>query len=80
VRPIFLTYTNGIFHLREYAFTNINHYNSLVLIKHKKYAVQDGAFNIETIQELKIKYKVISEVGRPDQEWKNSYTIKFKIK
>jgi hypothetical protein len=65
VRPIFLTYTNGIFHLREYAFTNINHYNSLVLIKHKKYAVQDGAFNIETIQEILDKTKTAKEPEIP---------------
>ena len=65
VRPIFLTYTNGIFHLREYAFTNINHYNSLVLIKHKKYAVQDGAFNIETIQEILDKTKAVKEPEIP---------------
>jgi uncharacterized protein YdcH (DUF465 family) len=65
VRPIFLTYTNGIFHLREYAFTNLNHYNSLVLIKHKKYAVQDGAFNIETIQEILDKTKVVKEPEIP---------------
>lgn len=65
VRPIFLTYTNGIFHLREYAFTNINHYNSLVLVKHKKYAVQDGAFNIETIQEILEKTKTAKEPQIP---------------
>jgi hypothetical protein len=65
VRPIFLTYTNGIFHLREYAFTDINHYNSLVLIKHKKYAVQDGAFNIETIQEILDRTKTIKEPEIP---------------
>ncbi len=65
VRPIFLTYTNGIFHLREYAFTNINHYNSLVLVKHKKYAVQDGAFNIETIQEILDRTKTIKEPEIP---------------
>ncbi len=65
VRPIFLTYTNGIFHLREYAFSNINHYNSLVLIKHKKYVVQDGAFNIETIQELLDRTKTIKEPEIP---------------
>lgn len=52
VRPIFLTYTNGIFHLREYTFANINHYNSLVLVKQKKYAVQEGAFNLEIIQQI----------------------------
>lgn len=65
VRPIFLTYTNGIFHLREYNFTNINHYNSLTLIKHKKYAVQDGAFNIETIQEILQQTKTIKEPEIP---------------
>jgi hypothetical protein len=65
VRPIFLTYTNGIFHLREYAFTNINHYNSLVLVRHKKYAVQDGAFNIETIQEILDRTKTIKEPEIP---------------
>lgn len=65
VRPIFLTYTNGIFHLREYAFANINHYNSLVLVKHKKYAVQDGAFNIETIQEILDKTKTVKEPEIP---------------
>jgi hypothetical protein len=65
VRPIFLTYTNGIFYLREYAFTNINHYNSLILIKHKKYAVQDGAFNIETIQDILYRTKTTKEPEIP---------------
>ncbi|WP_313375362.1 type II restriction enzyme [Chishuiella sp.] len=65
VRPIFLTYTNGIFHLREYAFTNINHYNSIVLVKHKKYAVQEGALNIETIQEILEKTKTVKEPEIP---------------
>lgn len=65
VRPIFLTYTNGIFHLREYAFTNINHYNSLILVKHKKYVVQDGAINIEIIQEILDKTKIVKEPEIP---------------
>lgn len=65
VRPIFLTYTNGIFHLREYAFTDINLYNSLVLVKHKKYAVQDGTFNVEIIQEILEKTKTIKEPEIP---------------
>lgn len=52
VRPIFLTYSNGVFHLREYAFSNINHYNSLVLVKHRKYVVQEGSFNIEALSQI----------------------------
>lgn len=65
VRPIFLTYTNGIFHLREYAFRNINHYNSAVLINQKKYAVTEGSFNIETLQEILDKTKIIKEPEIP---------------
>lgn len=52
VRSVFLTYSNGVFHLREYAFTNENHYNSLILIKHKKYVVQEGSFNIEVLSQI----------------------------
>lgn len=65
VRPIFLTYTNGVFHLREYVFKDINHYNSLSLVKHKKYVVQDGVFNIETILEILDKTKTIKEPEIP---------------
>lgn len=52
VRPIFLTYSNGVFHLREYAFSNVNHYNSLVLVRHRKYVVQEGSFNLETLSQI----------------------------
>ncbi|MDR2382645.1 MAG: transcriptional regulator [Prevotellaceae bacterium] len=51
IRPVFLTYTNGIFHLREYAFDDINHYNSLHLINQKKYVIQEPV-NIEIIQQI----------------------------
>jgi len=52
VRPIFLTYSNGIFHLREYEFSDTNHYNSLILTKHKKYVVQEGSFNLEALSQI----------------------------
>lgn len=65
VRPIFLTYTNGIFHLREYAFVDVNHYNSLVLVKQKKYAVQEGGFNIEKIQQIIDSTKTVKEPTIP---------------
>ena len=61
VRPVFLTYTNGVFHLREYEFTNINHYNSLVLVKHKKYVIQEGTFNLEILNGIIDKVKTIKE-------------------
>lgn len=65
VRPIFLTYSNGVFHLREYAFSNVNHYNSLMLIKHKKYVVQEGSFNIEALSQIIDTTKVIKESEIP---------------
>ena len=52
VRPIFLTYSNGVFHLREYTFSNVNHYNSLILVKHRKYVIQEGSFNIEILTQI----------------------------
>lgn len=65
VRPVFLTYSNGIFHLREYEFKNINHYNSLVLIQHKKYVIQESSFNIETLSQIIDKVRTIKEPEIP---------------
>ncbi len=65
VRPIFLTYTNGLFHLREYAFTDPNHYNSLELVQQKKYALGGEQINIETIQQLLAKTKIVQEPAVP---------------
>lgn len=65
IRLIFLTYTNGIFHLREYQFNELCNYNSIVLIKEKKYRLKDTSeqlLNIETIQEI---LKSISIVDEP---------------
>ena len=65
VRPVFLTYTNGIFHLREYAFTDVNHYNSIALIKHKKYAIQEGAFSMEVLVRAMNETKIVQEPKIP---------------
>ncbi|MCY7369190.1 MAG: hypothetical protein LH474_13690 [Chamaesiphon sp.] len=51
VRPVFLTYTNGIFHLREYAFLDDDYYNSIQLVNQERYAIkEEDAINIEVIQ------------------------------
>jgi hypothetical protein len=65
VRPIFLTYSNGIFHLREYEFVDTELYNSICLVKHKKYAVQEGAINIEAIQSILDSIRVVKEPELP---------------
>ena len=65
VRPIFLTYSNGIFHLREYEFTTSELYNSIRLIQHKKYAVQEGGINIENIQNILDNTRIVAEPKLP---------------
>lgn len=69
VRPIFLIYTNGIFHLREYKFDVLTKYNSLSLVKEKKYRLKDNfacVINTETIQKLLYTIETVKEpVGIP---------------
>jgi hypothetical protein len=65
VRPIFLTYSNGIFHLREYEFIDTDLYNSIHLIKHKKYAVREGTINIAGIQGVLDSVRVMKEPALP---------------
>jgi hypothetical protein len=51
VKNLFLTYTNGVFHFREYMFDNINYYNSIKLVRQKKYILRNvaEAINLETV-------------------------------
>lgn len=65
VRPIFLTYSNGIFHFREYLFEDPLHYNSIKLIREKKYAIRDGAINVEIIQQLSKRVEIVREPEIP---------------
>ena len=39
VKPVFLVFSNGIFHLCQYEFQDVMHYNSLCLVKQKSYAI-----------------------------------------
>ena len=50
VRSLFLVYSNGIYRLYEYAFQNVNNYNSLILINQKNYSVEDTSIEITDIQ------------------------------
>ncbi|MGM9998856.1 MAG: type II restriction enzyme [Candidatus Bruticola sp.] len=65
VRPIFLTYSNGIFHLREYEFAIPEFYNSIRLIQHKKYAFQEVRINVESIQNILNSIQVVKEPDLP---------------
>jgi len=65
VKPIFLTYTNGIFNLREYKFTDENRYNSLILVKHRKYIIQERGFNLEALSEILYSTEIVKESEVP---------------
>lgn len=53
VKSIFLVYSNGIFHLYEYCFTNPQEYSSLELVKQKNYTVeQDTTITTDDIMQI----------------------------
>lgn len=52
VRPVFLVYSNGIFSLFEYEFQSPECYNSLALVKHKNYAIEDTAIDLADLQDI----------------------------
>lgn len=61
VRPIFLVFSNGIYHLYEYAFEEVGNYNSLVLISQKNYALEETDINIADIQNILNSVEIIQE-------------------
>jgi hypothetical protein len=52
VRNLFLTYSNGVFELREYEFLRLNDYNSIRLVQSKRYAICNFQINVQSIQEM----------------------------
>lgn len=49
VRPIFLVYSNGIYHLYEYAFEDPDNYSSINLVRQCNYTVDDTAISADDI-------------------------------
>ena len=52
VRPVFLIYSNSIFYLYEYRFNDLQHYNSLELVKHKRYCLEDTHISVEDVRKI----------------------------
>lgn len=65
VRPLFLVYSNGIYHLYEYMFQDPNNYNSLVLVKQKNYSVEDTSITIADIQAVLCPLTLVTEPDVP---------------
>ena len=62
VKSVFLTYSNGIFSLYEYNFQEPNNYNSLVLVKHRNYTLEQEDIKPENIISL---YKRVQHTQEP---------------
>ena len=65
VRPLFLVYSNGIYHLYEYMFQELNNYNSLVIVKQKNYSIEDTAITVADIQAVLATTGVVVEPRIP---------------
>lgn len=52
VRPLFLVYSNGIYRIYEYEFSNPNNYSSIYLVKQKNYAIEDTTITVDDIQRV----------------------------
>lgn len=61
VHPIFLTYSNGIFHFKKYKFRDRNHYNSIELIIEKRYAISQEMIKKNTILDLINSIEIVEE-------------------
>lgn len=61
VRPVFLVYTNGIFSLYEYEFADLNCYNSLILIRHRNYSIEDTAISMEDLTDVYKRVRIVDE-------------------
>ncbi|MBD5129064.1 MAG: transcriptional regulator [Ruminococcaceae bacterium] len=62
VKPIFLVYSNGIFHLYEYQFANPMEYSSIMLVKQKNYTVEeDMTITTEEISQLLDTVQIVKE-------------------
>ena len=65
VRPVFLIYSNGIFHLYEYSFTVKDEYNSLKLVRQRDYSVEDVSISASDIQSVLDRAVIVEEPETP---------------
>jgi hypothetical protein len=59
--PVFLTYSNGLFCLYEFRFNDLNEYNSIEIVKVKKYMIQSEKISIDKIIDLSNKATYVLE-------------------
>lgn len=65
VKPIFMTYSNGIFTLYEYEFQDHNDYNSLILVKQRRYTIEETEIDLEDIMDIYRRTEIVEEPRVP---------------
>lgn len=65
VRSIFFVYSNGVYHLYEYLFQDLKYYNSLKLIKYKKYSIENTDISVADIKKILQKTDILNEPKTP---------------
>lgn len=65
VKPIFMTYSNGIFTFSEYEFQDPENYNSLTLVKQKKYSIEETEIELGDIIEVYRRTRIVREPRVP---------------
>lgn len=65
IRPIFLTYSNGLFHFREFQFIEKENINSIKLVKQKVYSIWEESINNEVLQNLSEEALIVKEPEIP---------------
>lgn len=68
VRTVFMQYSNGVFNLYEYEFKNPNDYNSLELVKSKRYSIvaqDEMQISLEEILNIDANIKIVKEPDVP---------------
>ena len=65
IRPIFMVYSNGLFHLNEFEFEEEDNYNSIRLVKQASYMLDEETITWRDIAELIARTKVEPEPALP---------------
>lgn len=65
VKSLFLIYSNGIFIFYEYDFQEPENYNSLTLIKQKRYSIEETEISLEDILEVLKRTRIIRDPEVP---------------
>ena len=52
IRPVFMVYSNNIFRLLEYEFTDLRYYNSLRLVQERNYSLEEIEITLDDLDSL----------------------------